>query len=765
MGLRFKEIVPSPSSLENPIPLRDEAPQELPDLQGLPDQVTQTAEPLEAPQEEPEQPDISRSPAGEGISDEELIQLLEENPDIDPDELGALLQGDQEEDPVRSNISGSVSNFFRDLKERGTVSLGRKPEEQAKILKKLLGKGGKVKIKDGELLFKRKGEAKFQQFDPGEFGLSELGLDIADFGGDLTEAVIGGLASLGFTMGGAAAGGAVGGAVGSFPGSLTGAGLGGTGAAIASRPAAIAIGKTGRSLLAQLAGSEGETLPDATEVLLETGIDFGMAGMGRLLSGVRPAISKVRLAAEKAIQASKEGRLEQLSLGRKEFLEALAEMGKGTKRESALNIVDGEVNKIFDNLTSTVRIFRDEAQDEAKRQGKKFSPKALLKELDDILADNGVSFDKSGMATDLPKGLRSLAPFKDTKSGKSTLEALRKVQNQLVLESKAGGTDLDVIENVIGGFQNLIDFKKAGDIQKPTGEAVKVFKRLRNAARQDETLAITETLGDKLINNKSVTEAFEQASNKLDDVKIMKKIFDPDKGIKFDRHMFNPDNIKDLRRFKNLFGTESKQWEALKGSYILDIMDDAIQEPNFFVNEKAIFKRLSDSRSGSGDIAREFFTEGEINNVKNILRKTANITKRSDIFNPNEPEKIFGPIMGLAAPLLGVRVLPGTKLRSIKDLSAIMFKKFKGNADLLDAFTEESILEFAEKATTRQERINILQLRSSLLNVINSAKRVETAKGKAKYVITNATKSLIEQQPTQEAKKAISGIQEELNDL
>ena len=714
MGLRIP--TPSPRDLEESTPIPGQAP---------------SVEPIPAPTQfpvEPEPEPVEREPAqtGEQLTDEEILQVIQDNPDMSDEEMSLLLAGVEEEQISTPSIESVKASFL----ERFQAGLPISEDKRAKVLKKLIGKKGKVKIGrfvdgkfkedrvNGEIHFKRPGETKFQPLDPDDFGFNveTFGGDVADLGGDLFEGVISGLAEAGIIVGGT--------------GSTFGLGApAATGIALATGPA---IGMGARDILSRVVTEEGilEGERVATEVLVNTGVNAVFFGAGKIGQRVIDAARGFFATAPKPVA-------EAVVHIQSYVDDIIHEVGPTKDPFDAGAKAFGRIEELQRQFGEEVELLKDTVT--GLRQQELFSPSTYMGQVTEILKDQRAQFsvDKNGLFR-INVGTKAIGAGEQ---GKIALKGIVDQFNEVLTRVKNdGGLHFDEIDDMTKSLQARVgDEVSDKNVRRRINN---ILTTISSAIKSDRDQIMVDAIDStvtrkplKTLHNfinlptpKSVVETtMGQYADNIGAIKSIQKVWNQsdEAGDLFMDAMTRPGNQESLKAFKNLLGDSSVDWLSFKSSWMDKTLKDSIDPLTKVFNPITFQKKINSSR-----IAREIIlSDEEFKKVGNAAIAYSKLDLGQIPFSQGGKKAVQDFVEFAIFPYLT------TKLRGATNI-------IMGSKKVADYLNTEGFMELAKKSATNTE-VSLWLGRKNLFQELVSQSKPVKEKGILKYAITPGVRHIL----------------------
>ncbi len=505
---------------------------------------TQVASPI--PEADPFGDIAEADPFGE-VSLELDSEGLPEQPPVDVGgEFGQAQEFQEGEEiiegavPPAESIDEFKSNVFaklEDLKQRATLSFAGNDREKVEFLKKTLG-ADNVRLKDGDIFFRRKDSTKFRKLDPGtEEFLRDFLPDILDFSREAFEEAV----ALPFEVAGGIAGGPT----------------------VLGAPAGVVAGRTvgitaAQKLADDLAVSFGIPRDPERNLLTERAINTALsiaipAGLGKLTRS------------KKTAQALSDGKLikqeDLLTKRSQEILDISDEMAKSGLIQkmpgSDTNILVWQVSPHSAEAKSIAQQFSGNPQVEKflVDQGKAYDEtitgvlrqaasgkglsKAVPEERLPFLIDNIARTTRLSEGKEIGK-FRKLAAKASSPSTKhqlseETLGAVNQL-NEFIGASPGTKPDVDLIMRQLG-----ISSKSATTnlINTVTELSQKINRGLRMDEFQPEIQKLAKEIDSASSRNPQIKRLYQAANSNLraDRNRVIKQFLSPEDGASYDNAM------------------------------------------------------------------------------------------------------------------------------------------------------------------------------------------------------------------------------------
>jgi len=747
MGLRVTTPRPQPSeaipatqprTLENleQVPLPENQP--ITSAANAPENLG--AAPVEQPVPAPEPapaPGQGRVPAGEP-SDADILAALE-GPDADTpsdDEiLGAM--GFENMSEAASAIKSKLDQrgFFSKFGERFKASFGRNTEETASFLRNKFG-AENVKIEDGNIKFRADKKEKFQDFDPTVIperkdlpsgvgaAFQEMGLDIADFGGDIVEGVLSAAIELGVVSGTTLATGGAG----AVPAFAAGAAISG------------AVGPQARAEALEAFGGTRDVNID------EVDLSIGAAGLNVAMLGLGAFAKKGFNKGAEAIRAFNQQRpikvIEQVAVINKSVDDFVREQAIPVDPKVAATEVFGALDKIEKNLSSEVGVFIEDAIEATK--GQRFVPENYLRETVKVFQDARVVVDPNTLKANIGPGTLTLG----SPNGKQALKGIVDQFNEIMDKTRAGGgLDLREMDDLKKSMFSLKQAWSKGAQNLPKDKRIAaVVGKIHGGMATDRVSQIKTALKDT-VDGKSIDDAIGNFAESADDLKEFKKLFSrADSAEIAGDALIKKGNSERVIKLKNILGEESPEWKQFRATWLNQRMEDATSLTTGIFDAKQFIESISDKRLGK-EVRSQLMTDGDFRR----MQKAATDFDRlgvTDINNSPKGQLAVEAMVSLISPFRNAQVRGGWALA-------------RGNASAADYLLDRGFVKMAEDAASVAEKREFLGARELLRTLVNNSRKV-TKGGKEFYITTPAVRNILRAgigDEQQEVGKFFTGLQ------
>ncbi|HUR99050.1 MAG TPA: hypothetical protein VMZ26_13370 [Pyrinomonadaceae bacterium] len=669
---------PKPSAIPSPIPNAEVAPPEAPEVDHF--ALAEAAPPVEQTTTVP----ASANPAASAGP-----------PSGDPfaaAEATAGLSGDlPNPTPIDEASEGGVP-----LSTRLLAKVGRSPEEQRRLLERSLGSEYETRVEDGDVVFRKKGDASFKRLDPKFFrSLSEFGRDLADaipsVGIDAVTAVVG--EALGISAGataGAALGGLPGGVAGGFAGMAAGAAAGGV--------ASSAI-KEG---IVRASGVE----PDvsfAKDAAFNALLNVGTLGLGGLVKG---AVGKVGEAlAERPI-----ARVKELAKIRGGIDEIQSAVGYAPKPNAALGTqIKSATDQLAESLGERVGAVSDKAATLAGKS--RFRTEKFQNRLREMLTEEGVEITPNGIAS-IPKGLEASKPF-GAPEGMSALKQLTDDYNNLVRNN--GTMDFRQLKNTLSFYE-----KPAGFEKELPSSVEGAYRVLRGTLREERDRILPAVL-EGTPEGEFAKSAYADFSSKIDSIRDLQKLaLKKDSPEKFAEALIQPKDSAGVKQLKFVFGPESPQFGAVRSSWFAGIVDKAVDKETGIVSGALLKREMG--RYGD-DVLGELLTKEQQNALTALASNAEKVSYAGLVKNPENKHFIQRATFAF---LRGHDANPSSYVHAVWSL-------FSNNKAAMDYMTNEGMLNLAKSLPRADQKSAAVQAANWLGKMTSASKVVKTKSGAQRY--------------------------------
>lgn len=486
--------------------------------------------------------------------------------------------------PLRAifDIADTVKNARSgtEIKGRAAAKLGKSPDEERRILEKILGPEYATRVTNGVVEFRRPGETAFRPMDPKGFKtLTEAFNDIADVIPDFAQGAV---------ESAAATGGA---ALGSLAGPV-GAVAGG---AAAGGAAAMAGMKARDAFIQRVIGVEPEET-DATTTAL--GVGLGMFGGG--------------IAARTALKVIPQ----KLAV----LARSMDETGVAGTARSAGKVM-GETVETLRDVIAPVPISRRMAGEGAQN---------VVERLDNDLGER-VAFawdalkDKVGDGRIVPQEFRNTVEDLLT-SPTSAVRGDRQARRQLEAywqQMENGGFTVPEFERILKDLKSASGFGSG----KEKSFAEIAYSRVRLAGARDRDgflkAAVKGTDAEDYVN-----QAFSSFSQKIDSIRDIERLADK-APEKFAQTLFN--DTKNVRLAKDVFAENPETWASLQSSWLQSHIDASMVDKVGMMD----IRRLYDSINKNPDVALEVLGRERLSALKNLAISWDKLNIEDLLQNPN----------------------------------------------------------------------------------------------------------------------------------
>jgi len=726
MGIRGELPTPRPDAIESPIPnagLEQEELQQLVALDQPISQTSQTSQVAEAEEEfdpELENPpmeqeafdDIQRAPAGEPTFEE-----LQE-------ELGL-----SDASPASKAIDSHLQQigFWEELGARVQTSVGRNAKERMSLLKAKFPKKRISKNKDGDLFI----DGIPADPEIGEGGAREFVMDIADWTGDITEAVLSSAVELGVVAAGTAS---------SF-------GLGVAPAYIAGAAAGSGIGVKGRGDMVEALGGERMEADKELEMIAgTTALNLAFLGAGALVRKTGGAVINAVKAAKNNLPTR---RIERLAVITKNIKDVAEEIGLKTDATSIKQNIHGGIETAYTKLQNSIGVLDDEAVKYAG--GKAFVPKNYLEESLKMMDDYGAVIDPKTFRVSIPD--REVYAF-GAEGGEKVLKQLAEEHNAILDNFVI--RDGQVLSGGMSARKMIDKAKKLGDIantrfMENKGKIGRVYKKLANASSSDRMEMMTDVLKNTEYGG-HIEDTYKEFADNIGIVREFKNLFKSAKDSeKLIDVLITPKNSENLEKLKGILGKDSAEWGQLVSTWMNDAME------NKFSSTSGIFdaKGFLDKVKSLGPATREvLMTTPQFNRLQREAVKYGKIATKDLIHDTGNQAILESIVKVWAAPFLGIQQLPGTRARAVWQLT-------KSNATAADYLLDDGFINLAKKAETLAEKKSWLKTKKAFSILINNSQKATLSNGRKVYVSTPALRNTLMMMTTPEGVPEAIGKQVE----
>ncbi|MCP3873385.1 MAG: hypothetical protein GY699_09565 [Desulfobacteraceae bacterium] len=692
MGIRVQQPQPQPSMIQSPVP-GAELEQDF-----MTQEVTETSQPsMVAEQGQYVEPEIETVPArdiaGE-LTDEELIEEL--GLSADPRK--------QATDAITSRLA--EMGFWKELESRLASSVGRTPKERASILRDKFP-DSKITVKKGEVLM----DGRPVDLPKGEGGVREFGMDIADWGGDIAEAVLSTAIELGITAGGTF----VASPVGTIPAYAAGAATG-AGAGVKARGKAV-----------EKLGGKQMSIQDEMDLIIETsGLNLAFLGAGAL---VRKGFTTAKGAIKEAAKSMPARRIERLAAIQKTIKDVADEIGARVDPESIKQKIFGAVDHSYEKLEKSIGLLRNETIEAAGNQ--RFVPRNFLKQSTKMFKDYGVQVDPVSFKATMPT--EQVYAF-GAEGGEGVLADVIKRYNEV----------LDTLMIKDGQVTGGLSAKRMFDKTKQLGDTAfqrfankqpkigKVYKDLSKAASSDRNEMLNQVLKGTEYEG-FISDTYNKFSDEIDMTREFRNLFRSNKDSeKIIDAVIKPQNSETLMNLKGLLGEGSDEWNQFVSGWMNDLIEkNTSQTTGIFNADKFLssIKRLGD-KTRKVLITDEHF---------NKLRKQAVDYSKIETADLVKDAKAQGVLQSLyktiVAPMAGIAQLPGTRAKAAWQL-------VKPNATAADYLLDDGFLKLAQEAQNRTEKRAWMKTREIFKNILANSTKAKVG-NRTIYVSTPAVRKML----------------------
>lgn len=283
--------------------------------------------------------------------------------------------------------------------------------------------------------------------------------------------------------------------------------------------------------------------------------------------------------------------------------------------------------------------------------------------VDDVL----MGFDPSRIG---PTG-KAIAPFGDSKSGRSILNDL--VEKYEYLRRQKNGTDVPirVIDDIRDSFRNI---SKSGRKEEYSGAGIAAYEKLQGLAAQDRDIAF-QRLFSGTVDEKNVSDAYLKYKDEIDTLEGAKSILSSnDISDLIIRDTSSKQKANIISDVVSLFGKESEVTNSLRSAFVNDLLtpDPVVG----FANPNKILRKIEEADQSLVSL----FSKKEIIDFK----KSAIFAKRlntKNFANSEASQEFTNSLVNLAS---SASTNPQQTARN-------MFKILKDNKLVLDEWTDKMI--------------------------------------------------------------------------
>lgn len=744
MGLRSLNIPANaqPQDLPNPIPgqgdrLEDVLKDFRPPQQAS---VGASAQPTLEQTIPSFNPQPARAPAtapakpNDGLSDEQraaeealLQEMAGSAPKPDQDVSAARSAEEGLIAALKGGLGSSETNDLSPLeqiKTQGFMGVGRNDTERFNALKSIFGPNNARKNKDGSFSFRRAGNKAWQPVEE-DSGLKAFLGDLASYAAPA--------AQVGLEAGVGAA-------------TVAGTSLTGPAAAGLAAVAAPAAGVAARSAAVQGLGIEDPNYSEAKEFGMNAAFNVATLGLGEVGGAIFSKFKQI--GGDSQLQ-----RLQKLALVRKS-LDDIRDEARLVMSKSMPGVpsVAGEVapaqvgqfassavDRYHERLGNAVAVVKEKALQLAGDQ--RFPVDGMLENMQKIITREGGTIDPTtglfypvkssnrtltetairagddGAVETLAQGATSQSAFGHS-NGKQLLSDLIEDYNAFAAQQRVnGGSSMKELLDRTSKYQKAASY---GDFIK-NNEMNTAIQDVGKAAAMDRNRAFEQVLAGTA-EEKTWKASFKAFSNDIDRIEGFKKsILDKESGEMIAEAIFQPGNAQRLKDTKALLGADSEEWRLLRGRFIADKMEQAI-DPATGIFDGAAFIRSTSPQKLGKDFLNELGDVETLNRLRAVSKFSQSIST-TDLITP----KAEGDLMRLVGTVVGA-------VRNPMLAARYGFRMTGGNLQAVNYLLDEGYLKLAREATSKKAEQEILEaLRLTQKMVDNSI--VASKDGVKRYII------------------------------
>lgn len=569
-----------------------------------------------------------------------------------PEDTMAKLEQDQKNPQVTEDGPGAP------LTAEVVAHLGNSAREKRDLLQKMLGTGFETAVKDGEVIFRKNGDEKFQPMDPKFFSSLKgfLKHTAANLGGSAPDIVIQALAEgLGARLGGG-------------PGMAAGAAVGGVAQAgvhqevlnafdvkpdmslgkEATFDALVNVGTLGAATLARKPlGNLVEALKNSvpTRVRSLAKIRESVEEFSQHLGITSPPDAKLGKGVTSAVDELDK------SLG--ERLDAVKETAKSVAGDKPVPVT-GFLEKIRSVLEPYVEF--NEQTGLAKVKGKVYQSHIDA---------------ESGLATKVEVGDETPFYALGSKEGKSALKLLVNDYNRA--QSNMGGMKVQDLLDTLSAYGKPAGYDKV----LPTS-LNNVFMGIRSSLKEDRNAAFTQLLKGTP-EEEFATTAFANYADRADAIKEFSRLAEKD-PVKFAESLIAPKESERVAHLQYLLGKDSPAFGSVRSSWLAGLLDKSIDKESGVFFGRALQKELD--RFGP-DVVNQLLEPAQQNALKMLIARS-NKVPVADLFAGKE-----GSLNFLRALVPNIEST-ASRVRTVLSL-------FKNDREMLQYLSNDGLLELAKQ--------------------------------------------------------------------
>jgi hypothetical protein len=565
--------------------------------------------------------------------------------------------------------------------QRIVSKLGRSPEEQRRLLTKMLGSGFETKVDgEGEVLFRQKGAKKYQRLDPKGFGtVGELLKDLgADFAGDIVEGAIGGA--------GTAAGFAAAGPAGAVAGSAVG---GGVGAGVR------------QSLIEAMGVTPTEDLE--SEVMMGAGLNVAFLGAG---AAARTVLGKAAGIGRNALTETPMARVSEAADVLRETTELFEKHGLklGADSRTVGERTSAALHAAERKLGEQVGIARKMFEERVNPSTDLWDVEEFVKRAESLFAERRVrpNADNPYQIPQIEVQRSAFAP-----NERAALTELASMYNKA--QKNARRLTYDEIRQSMQKLDALADFDG-----QSSARIKNQLPAVRGALRADEHKIIDLALDGE--DKEFYKTALKDFSDQIDDIRTFRAKFRQagESGEAFVKKLIRKDRAEDVTKLKAILGENSEDFMALRGAWLESVFKDVRNDTGAL--DGSYLKQ--EIEKWGEPLFKEMLGEDGLRRLQIQARRAEKIPL-ADIKDPGAKQSV----KDAAILALGSKLFPQTK-------AAMLLRLFGFNAKAAQYLTDEGLMALAREARGPAERRRAVQLLQAMKKELSNYKTVKTKDGR-----------------------------------
>lgn len=464
---------------------------------------------------------------------------------------------------------------------------------------------------------------------------------------------------------------------------------------------------------------KGQVLKEAGLNALANPITRGITKIPGVKQAVDKISSLVMPAADKALAAGGE-QIERLAAVRtafREFKDAVfpslvSQTTQSGAKETGIAVGDA-IDKVGETLGKAVGAIKQEALGLADSKGEKAPMANTISAVQDILKKNGYEIDDSGLAklAATPDKFGGVNPVTTTPGElvkpevRASLDQLGTYLNRLQRENGInGGTEL---RQVFADLDNLTRLSKFDKTSPVNTDILQMYKQVRNAASQDRNELLSKLYdGSGSPNEQTWKSAYDRYSSNIDAIGDFKA------------HFYNPqsrellvssitksptaEKLELLDGMKQVLGDGSKEWNALRGEMLDQVLNDRTQEG--VLNAPEVFRFLNAPKNAP--LIDRVLAPQEKSVINRMLVEASKVSTSGVMVQSQQRVIEDG-----AEKMIELAADPKSAVKRL-------FTVFNSNQKAIDYLTDEGFLDMAQKANGPVQRDRIL----AAMRYMNAAK-------------------------------------------